>query len=276
MSLLSIVYAKATDRKDLIMTPEDEQIVKEKLARFRPMADLPIGTLIVEVGKSFLGTPYVAATLENGAEEKMVINLRELDCTTFAENCLALARTIKKKKTDFESFVSELEYIRYRDGIRNGYPSRLHYLSEWIHNNSAKHIVDESTNREGVKLDKTINFMSSNPQLYPVLKSHPELIPAIKKQEEHLTATPFYYFPKADRENLHKHLQNGDIIGLATGMEGIDVAHTGIIIRQADGQFKLLHASMSGKKVLISEGPIDDFIKPESKNSGIIIARPVF
>ena len=36
------------------------------------------------------------------------------------------------------------------------------------------------------------------------------------------------------------------------------------------------NSPLSGKKVLVSEGPITDFLKPQSKNSGIMIARPVF
>jgi hypothetical protein len=75
--------------------------------------------------------------------------------------------------------------------------------------------------------------------------------------------------------NLLKTLQHGDIIGLTSGIEGIDINHVGIIIRKGN-QFHLLHASLSGKKVVLSEGTIADFIKPASTNSGIMIARPVF
>lgn len=261
--------------KDCIFKPEDKRIAEEKLSKFSTEAGLPIADLVVEIGLSFLGTPYVAATLENGLEEKMVINLRELDCTTFAENCLALARTVKRKKTDFESFIAELQRIRYRDGIRNQYPSRLHYFSEWIHNNSEKKIISEAPNLQGEKLNKTINFMSNHPEEYPVLKAHPELVPSIAVQEKQLSSTGFYYFPKNNPENLLKALHHGDIIGLTSGIEGVDINHVGIIIRKGN-TFYLLHAPLSGKKVLISEGPVTDFIKPESKNSGIMIARPVF
>lgn len=258
-----------------LFQPKDKQIAEEKLKLFVSQANRPISELVVEIGLSFLGTPYVAATLENGADEKMVVNLRELDCTTFAENCLALARTVKLRKTDFSSFVNELERIRYRDGIRNQYPSRLHYFSEWIHNNHKKGIINESSNLEGEKSMKIINFMSTHPASYPVLKEHPELIPAIAEQEKELSKTGFMYFPKSNLTNLYQHLQHGDIIGLTSSIEGVDVNHVGIILKKGN-EFYLLHAPLSGKKVLVSDGPITDFIKPESKNSGIMIARPIF
>lgn len=264
-----------TNLKECIYTPADKQIAEEKLKSFVPDAEMPIAELIVKIGLSFLNTPYVAATLENGVDEKMVVNLRELDCTTFAENALALARTLKHGKTDFESFVAELERIRYRNGIRNQYPSRLHYFCEWISNNQQKGIVSGLPNQNGVKLDKIINFMSTHPADYPVLKSNPELIPIVARQEKELSEKGFMYFPKTDLANLYRNLKHGDIITLTSSIDGVDVNHVGIII-QKNNEFYLLHAPLSGKKVLISDGPITDFIKPASKNSGIMIARPIF
>jgi len=264
-----------TSPDNCIFQPEDKRIAEEKLKVFSSKSKLPIAELIPEIGYSFLGTPYVGATLENGLEEKLVINLRELDCTTFAENCLALARTVKSGKTDFESYAAELEQIRYRNGIRNQYLSRLHYFSDWIHNNTGKKIVTEEPNLKGEKFEKNVNFMSSHPASYQVLKAHPELIPSLSEQEKQLSSVSFYYFPKSNPENLLKNLHHGDIIGLTSNVDGLDINHVGIIVWK-DGQFHLLHAPLSGGKVLISEGPITDFIQPASKNTGIMIARPVF
>jgi hypothetical protein len=260
---------------DCIFQPEDQRIAVEKLNSFSSKSAIPIADLISEIGYSFIGTPYLGATLENGLEEKLVINLRKLDCTTFVESCLALARTVKSGKTDFESYVSELEKIRYRNGIRNQYLSRIHYFSEWIYNNSEKKIVTAEPNLKGEKFERTIRFMSSHPDSYAVLKAHPELISTLILQENEISGMELYYFPKSNPENLLKNLKHGDIIGLTSNTEGMDINHVGIIVWK-DGQFHLLHAGLSAKMVLISEGPITDFIKPESKNTGIMIARPVY
>lgn len=259
----------------LLFKPEDKQLVEKKLQQFANKASVPINELIVEIGESFLDTPYVSATLENGLDERMVINLRELDCTTFVENVLALSRIVKSGKKDFDSFVYELQKIRYRDGVRKGYPSRLHYFCEWISNNQQKHIVDGSINKNGRMIEKTINYMSTHPADYPVLKEHPNLVPLIAVQEKELGKHEFWFFPKPDFANLYKNLKHGDIIALTSTIDGVDVNHVGIVI-QKENEFYLLHAPLSGKKVLISDGPITDFLKPASKNSGIMIARPVF
>lgn len=264
-----------TNLGNSIFQAEDRRIAEEKLNRYASKSTLPFSALITEIGQSLLGTTYVAATLENGQEEKLVINLRELDCTTFVEYCLALARTIKLGKTDFESFASELVRIRYRDGIRDQYLSRLHYFSEWIHNNHIKGIVDESPNLKGTKLVKPIHFMSAHADKYPVLKAHPELIPSMVEQEKQLSATPFYFFQKGDPQKLVENLKHGDIIGLTTSIDGLDITHVGFIVMK-NGQFLLLHTSQTEGKVVISDSPVTDFIKPESKNSGIVIARPIF
>jgi len=275
IGLNSFSAKSQVNQKDCIFKPEDQRIAEEKLIAFSSDASLPIADLVVKIGLSFLGTPYVSATLENGLDEKLVINLRQLDCTTFAENTLALARTVKLRKKDFESFVAELQKLRYRDGIRNQYPSRLHYFSEWIQDNDRKGIVSGKANQNGIKSDKAIDYMSTHPSDYPVLKEHPELIPAIAQQEKELTKTGFMYFPKSDIANLYRNLKHGDIIALTSSIDGVDVNHVGIIIKKGN-EFHLLHAPLSGKKVLVSDGPITDFLKPQSKNSGIMIARPVF
>ena len=262
-------------KADRIFQVKDKRLAEEKLKLFSVKSTLPISELITEIGLSFLGTPYVAATLENGLEEKLVINLRELDCTTFVENCLALARTVKSGKSDFESFANQLEKIRYRDGLRNQYPSRLHYFSEWIHNNTQKGFITELSNQKGEKVVRTINFMSTHAASYPVLKEHPELIPTIAEQEKELTQIGFQYFPKSNLTNLYQNLQHGDIVGLTSNIEGLDINHTGIIIKK-NSDFYLLHASQSGAKVMVADEPLSDFLKPQSKNTGIMIARPIF
>src|ERR1035437_5311697 len=126
----------------IIVTEKDKAILQEKFDKFSKNSNLSVGELILKVGNDFKGMPYVGKTLDLTIEENLVINLRELDCTTFVENCLAIARTIKSGKLTFETFINELEKIRYRNGKLNGYVSRLHYFGEWITNNSEKGIVE--------------------------------------------------------------------------------------------------------------------------------------
>jgi hypothetical protein len=259
----------------ILITSDDSLIFSQKMHEFQSRQSLPIGQLVAEVGLSFLNTPYEASTLENGIQEKLVINLHTFDCTTFAESCLALARTIKSGKKTIDEFESQLQTIRYRGGIRNGYVSRLHYTSDWIGDNTKKQLVDNSVNQKGVEFPLSLNFMSAHPDSYPVLKSNPELVPLIAETEKEVSARKTYYFPK-DMVFHSEHLfKTGDIIGITTNIPGIDTVHMGILLEK-EGHIFLLHASQSKGKVVVSEEPLADFLKPGTKNTGIMVARPIF
>ena len=123
-----------------VFSPKDVEICQSKfqLAVDKNLAEKPIGDVIVEIGRSFIGTDYLSHGLEKDGDEQLVINLTGLDCTTFLENSLVLAQCIKKGETSFEDYMNELQLIRYRDGVIDQYPSRLHYFSDWIFDNINK------------------------------------------------------------------------------------------------------------------------------------------
>ena len=80
-------------------------------------------------GKKFLGVPYVAHTLENGDSEHLIVNLREMDCTTFVETVTALTLCHRLGLTTFEDYCGQLVKVRYREGKMGDYTSRLHYFT---------------------------------------------------------------------------------------------------------------------------------------------------
>ena len=169
---------------------------KFKLAVDKNLAEKPIGDVIAEIGKSFIGTDYLAHGLEKDGDEQLVINITRLDCTTFLENSLVLARCIKKQKISFEDYQSELQLIRYRDGTIDKYPSRLHYFSDWIYDNQKKEIVEDVTKDiGGERIEFDINFMSTYPDSYKQLKENPDFIPIIKKQEKEINCRKYYFIP---------------------------------------------------------------------------------
>ncbi|UCC41535.1 MAG: DUF1460 domain-containing protein, partial [Candidatus Aminicenantes bacterium] len=69
------------------------------------------------IGKLLIGTKYVGGTLEGEGPEICRIDLTGLDCVTFFENVLCIARIIKKRKTTFDDFKAEVTYTRYRGGM---------------------------------------------------------------------------------------------------------------------------------------------------------------
>lgn len=105
-----------------------------------------------------------------GSSNSQSISMR-LDCTTFVETVIALAHTAADGRTSWRDYLNMLESIRYRRGEIAGYPSRLHYVSDWILDNVSRGNVTEVTgSMPGVEyVVKTLDFMSSHRGSYPAL-----------------------------------------------------------------------------------------------------------
>lgn len=248
---------------------------KFKLAVSLELQSKPIGDVIVEIGKSFLGTEYLAHTLEEPGEEHLVINLRGFDCVSFYENCLVLARCIKKNEMTFEAFKKELQFIRYRGGVINGYPSRLHYTSDYFYDNVRKGVVRDVT-REigGVPYEKAVNFMSTHVDSYIKLKGKPDVVKLVAEQEEEITKRPKFYLPKDRVAEAAAKIHNGDILGITTNIEGMDITHTGLAVWQ-NGELHFMHAPITGAKVQITDLTLADYLAKIGKDTGIMVVRPL-
>jgi hypothetical protein len=237
-------------------------------------AALPVGDVIVEVGKTFLGNEYVGHTLELPGDERLVVNLRGFDCVSFYETCLVFARCIKKQRLTFEDYKNELQFIRYRGGKIDGYPSRLHYTSDYFFDNEKKGVWKNITQEiGGESFVKTVNFMSTHADAYAKLKETPAFVAVIVAQEAEIMKRKMFYVPKARVADAAEMMKNGDIIGITTTIEGMDVGHTGVAVRQGT-QIHFMHAPIAGSRVQITDVPLADYLKKIKKHSGIMVVRP--
>ena len=228
---------------------------------------------IIETGKLFLQTPYVGGTLNIKEKEELIINLHQLDCTTYLENVLAFSNVLKQSKADISSFSKELEKIRYRNGNLTDYSSRLHYFTDWIFNNEEKGLVTDMTQEIGGEpYEKKIDFMSTHINSYPALVKDSSLIETIKQTEKEINSRKHFYIPKNRIQSIEKQINNGDFIAITTKIKGLDVSHTGIAIH-INKRLHLMHASSKSKKVVISEIPLAEKIQKNRLQSGIIIVR---
>ncbi|RMG22151.1 MAG: DUF1460 domain-containing protein [Bacteroidetes bacterium] len=259
-------------------TAASRQLCEAELQRLQDPAlqARPIHELALEVGTHFLGTPYQAHTLETEGEEQLVIELEGLDCTTFIENVVVFSRLAKLGHTSFEAFERELERIRYRNGSRNGYSSRLHYFTEWIQNNEEKGIIrDVSKEIGGIPYQKPLNVMSTHRDSYRQLAEQAHYAAIVQiEQQLNQTQRPRYYLPKERLQSLESGLQDGDLVAITTTIKGLDVVHTGMVKWQ-DGRPHLFHASSKNKKVEISDEPLADYLMASKIRSGIIVCRLV-
>ncbi len=258
----------------MIVKPKDRRIFQELVDALGVAAQqkLPIGELAVEVGRFFLGTPYAAGTLERRGREALLVNLREFDCFTFVENAAVLARLIGSGKEGFADYAVALETLRYRGGRLNGYASRLHYFSDWLRENQKKRILKDVTREIGGRVfPKKINFMTRNPALYPALK-HPEIFREMLAVQRICARRRLFHLPRRELRAAEEGIRDGDLIGITTEREGLDVVHAGLAVR-VKNRLHLLHASRAAGKVVISSETLSRYLAADESRAGIMVGR---
>lgn len=235
---------------------------------------LPIGELMGKLGQLFIGTPYVGGTLDGDGPEICRIDVTGLDCVTYFENVLGMARVIKKRKSSFEDLQKEITFTRYRQGMLNGYASRLHYTAEWIEDNVKKGVVTDITNTlHADPFPVQVSFMSENPRFYRPLREDPTMVERMASIERSINATSRWYVPKDRIADIEQQLQTGDIIAITTSKAGLDYAHTGLVFVTDDGVRHLMHASSQQKKVVLDVA-VHAYVQGVRTHTGISVVRP--
>jgi len=252
-----------------------DQRVFEELIRYldkkKISATFP-DQLVLEIGKFFLGMPYVNGTLDTKGAERLVVNLREFDCFTFVENVVTLAWHVKSRGKTFETFRRLLRKIRYRHGRLQRYSSRLHYFADWIHDNEKKGIARDVTAKIGGRPSrKALTFMTAHPDLYPPLKDVLNL-QRMKFVERVISRRSLFFIPKKGLRHSEDRIRDGDIIAITTNTKGLDVQHVGLAAR-VKNRIHLLHASSIEGKVVLSEKTLYRYLMQSRARSGIIVAR---
>lgn len=226
--------------------------------------------------EKFLGKPYVAHTLEIHDKEQLVVNARQLDCTTLVENVVALTCALKRGNGSYKDYLYYLNIIRYRNGRNTGYVSRLHYFTEWIDDNTEKGIVRERQKPvppfSAVQTVR-LGYMSSHPNSYKALKNNPGFVDEIYKMEQKYSGRKYRYIPKAEVKNtavIRNAVKNGDIIAITCKKKGLDIAHLGIAVWKKDG-LHLLNASQIHKKVVLEPMTLGKYLSKHPSHTGIRI-----
>lgn len=271
---VSLVLLPILSSAQTVCTPESRARLDQALALL-PSLDprtQTINELVVEIGKTFRGTPYVEKTLEIPGPEQLVIDLQGVDCTTYLETVVTLARIAQRGENDYDIFENELEYIRYRKGLNEGYPSRLHYFSDWIAVNQEKGILKDITEEiGGVPYQNKPTFMTENPQFYPQL-SNRENVEQLQNIEASIRIRDYFFIPKDQINEVENQIQSGDLIAITTSISNLDMVHVGFAVEQ-NGRIHLIHASSANKEVEISDKPLHDYLAGNKSQSGIMVAR---
>ena len=234
---------------------------------------------IVWIARQFIGVPYVGHTLDRSDTEHMVINLHELDCTTYVEAVLALAHCTFEGKSSFSDYCEAAQQVRYQDG-KVSYENRLHYFQWWVADNVRKGLVQEITLPASIFTGRQllrIDYMSTHASNYDMLRNHPERVQAIAKREKVWQGKMVNYIPKerlADT-SLRQVVHDGDIIGLVTNKAGLDASHLGIAVWHKDGLYLLNASSLkkNGKQVVEPQETLFAYLAVRDHNKGIRVLR---
>lgn len=239
------------------------------------------GCSVIRAAELAIGTPYEASTLEaylatggSPRDEPLTLSLTRFDCVTLVEASIAVARVAVGDETPtWTDFAREIERMRYRDGRRTGYGSRLHYFSEWIADGERRGLLADLGERLGGKVDdRPLRFMSEHRGSYPAL-SDSTAFAEIRATERRLDGTPRHVVPKAAVPEIAGRIESGDILAFATTIPGLDVTHAAFAYDRR-GELRVLHAPLSGGVVEITRSTLPDYVDAIRGCSGILIARP--
>lgn len=237
--------------------------------------EMPANELMIKAALLRLETPYFANTLERDGSEELYVNIDKTDCILFVESCLALVQSVKSGDTTYAGFCKNIQNLRYRDGVINGYPSRLHYTSEWLLQAQKNGLIKEiSGDIAATALNQKFSFMTENYGRYKHLKDNPENINKIKSAEEYLNSHEYFYIPKDKIDEYASKIKNGDILGFCTSVNGLDLSHVGIAYWE-NGRLTFIHASMKAMKVIIEPKTLSEYACSGKSTIGIRVARPL-
>lgn len=231
----------------------------------------------LNIAKQFIGTPYVAHTLDQSQTERLVVNISQVDCTTYVEYALAIHLCIKNKKYTFRDFCHYLAHIRYANG-KFSYATRNHYFTLWInHNANNRYISEKKTKQYPFTATQTINvnYMTTHSHQYQMLRNNPQRKTQIRKLQQSISGKQYPYIPKANIRNtaqLRSIISDGDIIAIVTQKKGLDIAHLGIALWRKDG-LHLLNASSIHKKVIVEPMTLSQYLYKHKTHLGIRVIK---
>ena len=210
------------------------------------------GDVIVALSGHFKDSPYAENTLLGGPNdpEEFVLNLSEFDCFTFLDVVESLRRSFS-----YEEFADNLKAVRYFDGAVS-YEKRRHFFSDWVVGDA---LVEDVTvlvaKGRAVSVHKRLNQKDDGSLWLAGIDVAP-------RQVDYLPTL------NVDKEVLSL-LHSGDYIGIYSHLGGLDVSHTGIIVK-GEGRTFIRHASSRSETGRVVD---EDLLQYLQGKPGLIVYR---
>ncbi|MGD8204610.1 DUF1460 domain-containing protein [Pantoea sp. FN0305] len=251
--LIFSLAACTTTSRPVIDKQTSERLDEMLQQQVIPAHNKPLGERIADISAAFLGTPYQADTLtgSDNVPEQLVVNFNGVDCFTLLDYVAALSHASSR-----DDFFTQLRLTRYHQG-EVSFVHRKHFFSDWfsLAPLNARDITDK-LNTPTVKITKQLNLKTDGGKYLPGLPITPRII---------------NYIPANNiNKGTLKALQTGDYVGIYSPLAGLDVSHTGIIIKKGN-QVWLRNASSLKKNMKVVDTPLLSYIKTRP---GIVVARP--
>ena len=211
------------------------------------------GDRIVEISSHFINAPYAAGTLHGGPleAERLVVELSRFDCFTFLDVVEALRRSPAAK-----TFSAQLQAVRYRNG-QVDYAARRHFFSDWVADRPTliSDVTAEIGQNRALVVVKQLNRKDDGSLWLPEL--------AVK------TRNIIYIPTRAIDVKVLSALNPGDYVGIFSEHAGLDVNHTGLIVKTSDGVL-LRHASSRPGVERVVDEELMQYIQDKS---GLLVYR---
>ena len=227
---------------------------------------------------TFQGVPYGEGSYGLPARHALV-NITEMNCVTFVENFLAIAFTHEdfrhqQQKPDeemrFERYVHYLNKLRYYNGVNRYGHDRIHYFTDCMRVLCNEGTMEDIGKAAGAPFTKKIHYISSNERKFGIAN-----MARVREIEADMSKAERYYYPLDSALNYLPYARTGDIVGMTSTVDGLDVSHVGII-SVVNGELRITHASSVAHKIVL-EKPFVPYLKKYHRTlTGFVVYRPSF
>lgn len=220
-------------------------------------AGTPFEKRVLEISSRFLGVPYRHSPLGEGGgiDPDPRIRFDAVDCTTFLEQTIALARA-----SNLEKAREVLDRVRYRDGVVD-YAARKHFMmAQWVPLNQEEGFLQDVTGKvggeavrwESKRLDASVWARRRRKERYPQLSA--EQVPAGTYR--------IPVIPLDDARRLAGRIPAGTLLNVVRvdyRSIPVRVSHQGLVVVRR-GRRYLRHAARAGYGRVVDE-LLDTFLR---------------
>ena len=213
------------------------------LAALGESQGLALNEAIVTIASSFVGYPYAAFPLDGALRERLRLDLTGFNGMALVNQVLALAhsRGAQTRQELLGRVAPHLRLLRYEAG-QVDFCQRHHYFSLWAKAAEAQGYGVQLTRflPGAQQRQRALDYMSRHANSYGPMQD-PRQRQCIEELEKQLTVQQ-WWVPFEEMAPALAALRQGDIVAVATEIDGLDVTDVGIVIRDRHHRPGLIHA----------------------------------